>query len=84
MPGDSLFRYVDPADPLDAQITNAIIQSGQVTVQSTSDATEAVDRSLRALLGEDQRDREAWLLGIESSYGVWGQRPHPRRLRREG
>ncbi|MBN8616550.1 MAG: hypothetical protein J0L92_38550 [Deltaproteobacteria bacterium] len=54
VPGDFLFRYVDPADPLDAQITNAIIQSGQVTVQSTSDATEGVDRSLRALLGEDQ------------------------------
>ncbi|MFO0711359.1 MAG: hypothetical protein U0353_16030 [Sandaracinus sp.] len=53
-PGDFLFRYVDPADPLDAQITNAIIQSGQVTVQSTSDATESVDRSVRQLLGEDE------------------------------
>jgi len=53
-PGDFLFRYVDPNDPLDAQVTNAIIQSGQVTVQASSDAADGIDRTVRELLGEDQ------------------------------
>ena len=53
-PGDFLFRYVDPSDPLDAQVTNAIIQSGQVTVQASADAAEGIDLTVREVLGEDQ------------------------------
>jgi cell wall-associated NlpC family hydrolase len=53
-PGDFLFRYVDPNDPLDAQVTNAIIQSGQITVQASADAAEGIDLTVRGVLGEDQ------------------------------
>lgn len=53
-PGDFLFRYVDPQDPLDAQITNAIIQAGQVTAASAAANVELTEQAARDLFQSDE------------------------------
>lgn len=53
-PGDFLFRYVDPQDPLDAQITNAIIQAGQVTVASAAANVTLTEQAARDLFRADE------------------------------
>lgn len=61
IPGDFLFRWVDPRDPLVSQISSAIITGGEVTAQATSEAVHATDAVIRDVLQEDQ-DRFAHAL----------------------
>ena len=63
-PGDFLFRYVDPSDPLEAQITNAVIQAGQVTVASAAADISLTEQAARDLFGaDDQRFEDALVAG---------------------
>ena len=48
-PGDFLFRYADPADPIDGQIINALIHGGQSFAQTTSDAINLSAQAARDL-----------------------------------
>lgn len=48
-PGDFLFRYADPSDPVDGQIINALIHGGQSVAQTTSDAVNLTSQAVRDL-----------------------------------
>ena len=49
-PGDFLFRYVNPTDPLDSKVSGAIVEAGQVAVQSTVDTAKVTVGSVADLL----------------------------------
>jgi|LNFM01.1.fsa_nt_gb hypothetical protein len=48
-PGDFLFRYADPSDPVDGQVINALIHGGQSVAQGTSDAINLTAQAVRDL-----------------------------------
>lgn len=48
-PGDFLFRYADPSDPVDGQIINALIHGGQSAAQTGSDAVNLTAQAVRDL-----------------------------------
>jgi hypothetical protein len=48
-PGDFLFRYADPADPVDGQVINALIHGGQSAAQATSDVVNVTAQAVRDL-----------------------------------
>lgn len=48
-PGDFLFRYADPSDPVDGQIINALIHGGQSAAQATSDVVNFTAQAVRDL-----------------------------------
>lgn len=52
-PGDFLFRYADPDDPLDALISGAIIQAGAVTAESTFAVGRLTEDVVNELLDSD-------------------------------
>lgn len=61
-PGDFLFRYVDPRDPLDSKISGAIIKAGQSAIQTTKDAIDQTGAELRRLVQPDDGALEQALL----------------------
>lgn len=52
-PGDILFRWVDPSDPLVSQISGGIITGGEVAVQATSEALHATEGVVQDVLQQD-------------------------------
>jgi hypothetical protein len=53
-PGDFLFRYADPSDPIDGQIINALIHGGQSFAQTTSDAVNLSAQAVRDLFRTEE------------------------------
>ncbi|MBL8684992.1 MAG: hypothetical protein JNK05_37800 [Myxococcales bacterium] len=54
-PGDFLFRYADPSDPVDGQVINALIHGGQTVAQTTFTAINTTTQTVRDILRMEQQ-----------------------------